>query len=528
MERKQEEVKCGAAAMSLQVDLSCLQGGGGAEGEAALATLEKQLICPICLELFSKPVVILPCQHNLCRKCANELYQPSLFQARTTMLVNSGRFRCPSCRHEVVLDRHGVYGLQRNLLVENIIDVYKQEVSNNNSSSSSAVSSPPPPAPPAQVTCPDHEGEKVNIYCLTCQVPTCSLCKVFGAHQSCQVAPLTDVYQQQKDVLSEGVSSLVTVNNKIQAVINELEESCRNIEENSKTQKQNVCDKFNRVFAVLEERRKAMTQQISSEQEEKTGHGQALVRCYGDSVAANSKLMERAASSMEESDMAAFVQNSRELITNVIAASSSCPTETLKPGYESMSHYSFNFSRQERALRSIDFLKVVEDIPEELEVEQVPEEPTESFVQTPEPNHYEETSTQNLESVIEPVKELIPSLMSPPVEPAQTAAPSSVPVPPAPHLVMDSVEPAGAVQQPEADDLDFNDGGSVAMKTEKEEEEKREAEGRVAPDPVKEGNICEHQEGMSTQQAVTLLFYLLAFLVILQRVWAYIGCFICT
>ncbi len=57
--------------------------------------------------------------------------QPSLFQARTTMLVNSGRFRCPSCRHEVVLDRHGVYGLQRNLLVENIIDVYKQEVSNS-------------------------------------------------------------------------------------------------------------------------------------------------------------------------------------------------------------------------------------------------------------------------------------------------------------------------------------------------------------------------------------------------------------
>ena len=66
--------------MSLPVDLSCLQGGGGgggggAEGEAALAALEKQLICPICLELFNKPVVILPCEHNLCRKCANELYQ---------------------------------------------------------------------------------------------------------------------------------------------------------------------------------------------------------------------------------------------------------------------------------------------------------------------------------------------------------------------------------------------------------------------------------------------------------------------
>lgn len=43
--------------------------------------------------------------------------------------MSGGRFRCPSCRHEVIMDRHGVYGLQRNLLVENIIDVYKQECS---------------------------------------------------------------------------------------------------------------------------------------------------------------------------------------------------------------------------------------------------------------------------------------------------------------------------------------------------------------------------------------------------------------
>uniref|UniRef100_A0A8C6UR06 Tripartite motif containing 101 n=1 Tax=Neogobius melanostomus TaxID=47308 RepID=A0A8C6UR06_9GOBI len=158
--------------------------------QVSLASLEKQLICPICLEIFNKPVVILPCQHNLCRKCANELYQPSLFQARTSMLVNSGRFRCPSCRHEVVLDRHGVYGLQRNLLVENIIDVYKQELARQSLPRTSLCL--------AQATCVDHEGEKVNIYCLSCRVPTCSLCKVFGAHQSCRVAPLADVYQQQK------------------------------------------------------------------------------------------------------------------------------------------------------------------------------------------------------------------------------------------------------------------------------------------------------------------------------------------
>lgn len=46
--------------------------------------------------------------------------------------------------------------------------------------------------------CEEHEDERINIYCLNCEVPTCSLCKIFGAHKDCQVAPLTNVYQRQK------------------------------------------------------------------------------------------------------------------------------------------------------------------------------------------------------------------------------------------------------------------------------------------------------------------------------------------
>lgn len=491
--------------MSLSADLSHLQGSQGPEREAALETLEKQLMCPICLELFNKPVVILPCQHNLCRKCANELYQPSLFQARTTMMVNSGRFRCPSCRHEVVLDRHGVFGLQRNLLVENIIDVYKQEVSNN-------ITSPLPPPPPAQVTCSDHVGEKVNIYCVTCQVPTCSLCKVFGAHQSCQVAPLTSVYQQQKDELSEGVSSLGVVNTKVQALIDQLEEMCRIIEENCKTQKQNVCEKFSRMFSILDERRKAMTEQISLEEEAKTVHVQELVHCYGDSIEANKKLVEKAASSMEDEDMAAFVQNSRGLITQVLTATSNCPTGTFQPAPENIRRYRCNFSQQERAVRSIDFLRAEED--EEPEIGPQPEQP---FYQRAEQKPVQEASIQNLE----PAQEQIPMLIAPPMETVQVAA--LVLSPPSPDEDMDTVE---EVLQ---EDMDGLDDGLGQLKEKKEEKEEiLVAEGSTASNSVYEENICEQSEGMSTQQAVTLLFYLLAILIILQRAWALIGHFICT
>uniref|UniRef100_A0AAQ4QAY0 RING-type domain-containing protein n=1 Tax=Gasterosteus aculeatus aculeatus TaxID=481459 RepID=A0AAQ4QAY0_GASAC len=99
-----------------------IQTGQVVRGLGAMESLETQLSCPICLEMFTKPVVILPCQHNLCRGCANDLYE-----SKNLYRYSGGTFRCPTCRFEVVLDRHGVHGLQRNLLVENIIDMYKQQ-----------------------------------------------------------------------------------------------------------------------------------------------------------------------------------------------------------------------------------------------------------------------------------------------------------------------------------------------------------------------------------------------------------------
>ncbi|XP_064154076.1 tripartite motif containing 101 isoform X2 [Anguilla rostrata] len=373
------EHRCRLRFLHYRLDMSLPLELGPFHRDQALGTLERQLICPICLEVFTKPVVILPCQHNLCRKCANDLFQPSLFQARGNMVGAGGRFRCPSCRHEVVLDRHGVYGLQRNLLVENIIDIYKQE----------SASSRPPPKPTGQPTCEEHEDEKVNIYCMTCQVPTCSLCKVFGAHNTCEVAPLHDVYQQQKVELSGGINALVAVNDHIQEFINALEETCKNIEDNCKTQKQILCEKFDRMYSILEERRKIMLQRITYEQEEKTGHTRSLVRAYGEHVEANSKLVGTALHTMEEPEMAAFLQNARTLIEKVTEAASSSTVEALEPGFENMDHYKVDFNAEERVLYQLDFVKTEEEVEEEPEPEAEQEaEPV------PEPEQEHEPETQ--------------------------------------------------------------------------------------------------------------------------------------
>ncbi|GCC22599.1 hypothetical protein chiPu_0000987 [Chiloscyllium punctatum] len=319
-------------------------------GSQTMDNLEKQLICPICLEMFTKPVVILPCQHNLCRKCANDI-----FQSRGTAGVSGGRFRCPSCRHEVILDRHGIYGLQRNLLVENIIDIYKQESSRST-------------AKPEQPTCEEHDEEKINIYCTSCEVPTCSLCKVFGAHKDCEVAPLLNVYKQQKHELNDEIAALVAANDATQTFIDHLEETSKHIEDNCRSQKQIMCEKIDSLIAILEERKQQMMQKITSEQEEKMTNCKSLIKSYAERIQSMSKLVETALQSLEEPQMAVFLQVAS--IIRLSEATRASVIEDLEHNYENMNHYNVDVEKEQNLLQAINFRKVEEQTEEGFEDEE--------------------------------------------------------------------------------------------------------------------------------------------------------------
>ncbi|XP_068437792.1 tripartite motif-containing protein 55-like isoform X1 [Clinocottus analis] len=320
--------------------------------------LEKQLICPICLEMFTKPVVILPCQHNLCRKCANDVFQASnpYLPTRGGSLTSGGRFRCPSCRHEVVLDRHGVYGLQRNLLVENIIDMFKQE---------SSSSKPAPERKEETPMCDVHEEEKINIYCVTHGVPTCSMCKVFGAHKDCEVAPITSIYQSKKTELSDGIAMMVGNNDRMQGIISQLEEACRAIEENGRKQKTLVCERFDQLYSILEGKKREMSQKVTAEQDEKVNYIRGLTRKYGDHLEESCKVVELGIQTMEEPEMALFLQNTKPLLKKLAEAASTAHLDKVERGYENMDHYTVDFKKEGTALRSLDFLQDDEDEDEE-------------------------------------------------------------------------------------------------------------------------------------------------------------------
>ncbi|XP_008311755.1 tripartite motif-containing protein 54 [Cynoglossus semilaevis] len=330
--------------------------GPGAGSRAAMENLEKQLICPVCLEMFSKPVIILPCQHNLCRKCASDVLQSAnpLWQTRgsTTVAASGGRFRCPSCRHEVVLDRHGVYGLQRNLLVENIIDIYRQQ------ETSRLLNLKPRQQ---QLMCEEHPEEKINIYCLSCQTPTCSMCKVFGPHMDCDVAPIASVYATQKKELSDSIAMLVASNDHILAVITQMEEMCRTLKDNSKRQKEKLVEAFDLLTSILEERKEEVVGVISKHQDDKLQHVQSLIQRHGEHLEVAVGLVESAIQAMEEQHMSQFIQSANVILEKVADVSRSSGVALPQLGYECMSHLVLDIDDVTVMLRSLDFSSGVRD-----------------------------------------------------------------------------------------------------------------------------------------------------------------------
>uniref|UniRef100_A0A4W4GTC8 E3 ubiquitin-protein ligase Midline-1 n=1 Tax=Electrophorus electricus TaxID=8005 RepID=A0A4W4GTC8_ELEEL len=87
-------------------------------------TLESELTCPICLELFEDPL-LLPCAHSLCFSCAQRV----LVSHCTSSLKPSqpaAVFQCPTCRYVINLSHKGLEELKRNVTLQNIIDRFQK------------------------------------------------------------------------------------------------------------------------------------------------------------------------------------------------------------------------------------------------------------------------------------------------------------------------------------------------------------------------------------------------------------------
>ncbi|XP_039587060.1 probable E3 ubiquitin-protein ligase MID2 isoform X2 [Passer montanus] len=349
-----------------------------------METLESELTCPICLELFEDPL-LLPCAHSLCFSCAHRILVSSCSSSESIEPITA--FQCPTCRYVISLNHRGLEGLKRNVTLQNIIDRFqKASLSGPNSPSESRRertyrNSPtmsvageriacqfceqdPPrdavktcitcevsycdrclrathpnkkpftshrlvePVPDAHfrgLTCLEHENEKVNMYCVADDQLICALCKLVGRHRDHQVASLSDRFEKLK------------VNTAMHEA--KLMEECDELMEIIRQRKQVIAVKIKETKVM---KLRKLAQQVANCR-------QCLER--------STVLINQAEHILKENDHARFLQTARNVAERVAMATAS--SQVLIPDInfnDAFENFALDFSREKKLLEGLDYL----------------------------------------------------------------------------------------------------------------------------------------------------------------------------
>uniref|UniRef100_A0A3P8Q8B5 RING-type E3 ubiquitin transferase n=1 Tax=Astatotilapia calliptera TaxID=8154 RepID=A0A3P8Q8B5_ASTCA len=395
-----------------------------------IKNIERELICPICKELFTHPL-ILPCQHSVCHKCVKELLMlnhedsfdagsecslpgsprsrvPSPSMERLDRLVRSGSISspgwrrgsvtprvtaipCPGCQHDIDLGERGISMLFRNFTLESIVERYRQAARAAVAIMCNICKPPQQEAtkscmdckasycnecfklhhpwgtPKAQheyvgpttnfrpkvLMCPEHEMEKVNMYCEVCRRPVCHLCKLGGSHANHKVTSMGSAYKILKEKLAKSIHYLISKEDQVRTQITELEVLINKTEENGQLAERQANEHFERLFETLQERKSEMLRSIEQSRNRRMEQLRGQVEEY-QGMLENSGLVGYAQEVLKETDQSCFVQTAKQLHVRIQKATESL--RTFHPAADPcFDEFVLDTSREEMLLKEMCF-----------------------------------------------------------------------------------------------------------------------------------------------------------------------------
>ncbi|XP_053846787.1 E3 ubiquitin-protein ligase Midline-1-like isoform X1 [Vidua macroura] len=275
------------------------------EGCGGAGSLEAELTCPICLELYEEPMS-LSCGHNFCRPCIEEaLYSQCL---RT----------CPAC----MADLGVTLELQSNFKLGNIVEAFKATTSKGQQARRESLQQDegaekektdvvpceqcldgPQPAVKTCLICEaslcqahlskhnardfhqehilvevgtgkaeerrcrDH-GKLLECYCLREERCICVLCSVAGDHKGHEVITMKEGHDEELVKLSNTMTDLQESKSDLVTALEELQESENQIKNNAKTLTADLKQLFKSIKAELDKKQRMILSDIQSYEEE--------------------------------------------------------------------------------------------------------------------------------------------------------------------------------------------------------------------------------------------------------------------
>nr|XP_048302220.1 E3 ubiquitin-protein ligase Midline-1 isoform X2 [Myodes glareolus] len=341
-----------------------------------METLESELTCPICLELFEDPL-LLPCAHSLCFNCAHRIL---VSHCATNEPVESiSAFQCPTCRHVITLSQRGLDGLKRNVTLQNIIDRFqKASVSGPNSPSETrrerafdgnTMSSA------EKVLCqfcdqdPAQDAVKT---CVTCEVSYCDEClkathpnkKPFTGHRLIEPIPDSHIrglmcleHEDEKQNLESNLTNLIKRNTELETLLAKLIQTCQHVEVNASRQEAKLTEECDLLIEIIQQRRQIIGTKIKEGKVMRLRKlAQQIANCK-QCIERSASLISQAEHSLKENDHARFLQTAKNITERVSMATAS--SQVLIPEInlnDTFDTFALDFSREKKLLECLDYL----------------------------------------------------------------------------------------------------------------------------------------------------------------------------
>ncbi|XP_052475026.1 tripartite motif-containing protein 46-like isoform X2 [Carassius gibelio] len=304
-------------------------------------------------------------------------------------------FPCPTCGKDVELGERGLTDCLRNLTLERIVERYRHTVSLGSMAIMCQFCKPPQAleatkgcadcrsnfcnecfklyhpwgTPRAQhehimpthsfrpkvLVCVEHEQERLQFYCRSCQNLLCPLCKLRRAHSGHKIMPIALAYQTLKEKITKEMNYVFANQDSVQAQITQVESGIAQTEVNSAVAKEQSNQCVSELRSVLVERQGVLAMLLEGARAQRAGALNAQLS-EKQSLLENAGLLTYTQELLKETDQSCFVQAARVTHNRLVKAIENLHHFSLSAD-PSFRHFQMDVSRELKALSSMDFIQ---------------------------------------------------------------------------------------------------------------------------------------------------------------------------
>ena len=215
--------------------------------------LEKEVTCPLCLDLFKEPKK-LSCDHVYCKECLKGL---ALHQQNLSI-------SCPECRTVVQIPNNDIGNFPTAFRMNRLVEAYqeaREETDHHKHATESLVKS-----------CTVHTAQPLALYCETCKAMLCRDCVIMTKdhveHKYDYIGKVAEKYRQKHE---KRLQMTTEFKEQLSQVYSQISKVGEKIASKETADQEKIDRAFKELYNTLEESKRSMKRQLSQESQSALG-----------------------------------------------------------------------------------------------------------------------------------------------------------------------------------------------------------------------------------------------------------------